>query len=208
VNGYETYKIYQALKLHFTTDYDAVKYNFKTSVKVDTFEKRRDRYFFEKLSRNYSREELIQYFAANLIHNTNMWIGEFNDNRLNEYISRKEKLTYLVTEDMKKMSDKGYTFDDLCSLFDNKTWNPLIEALRSDEIHIETVAVIDILVNFLNRVKSEISDPLDINKQMIDLVLKYKLIMLQSPLPREKLKNKVLSLFTSEPKCGNIDSVS
>tara|TARA_Y100000004_G_scaffold130349_1_gene146980 strand:- start:657 stop:1283 length:627 start_codon:yes stop_codon:yes gene_type:complete len=208
VNGYETYKIYQALRLHFTTDYDAVKYNFKTAVKVDTFEKRRDRYFFEKLSRNYNREELIQYFAANLIHNTNMWIGEFNDNRLNEYISRKEKLTYLVTEDMKKMSDKGYTFDDLCSLFDNKTWNPLIEALRSDEIHIETVAVIDILVNFLNRVKSEISDPLDINKQMINLVLKYKLIMLQSPLPREKLKNKVLSLFTNQPICGNIDSVS
>ena len=208
MNGYETYKIYQALKLHFTTDYDAVKYNFKTAVKVDTFEKRRDRYFFEKLSRNYNREELIQYFAANLIHNTNMWIGEFNENRLNEYISRKEKLTYLVTEDMKKMADKGYTFDDLCSLFDNKTWNPLIEALRSDEIHIETVAVIDILVNFLNRVKSEISDPLDINKQMIDLVLKYKLIMLQSPLPREKLKNKVLSLFTTQPICGNIDSVS
>ncbi len=208
MNGYETYKIYQALRLHFTTDYDAVKYNFKTAVKVDTFEKRRDRYFFEKLSRNYNREELIQYFAANLIHNTNMWIGEFNDNRLNEYISRKEKLTYLVTEDMKKMSDKGYTFDDLCSLFDNKTWNPLIEALRSDEIHIETVAVIDILVNFLNRVKSEISDPLDINKQMINLVLKYKLIMLQSPLPREKLKNKVLSLFTNQPICGNIDSVS
>ena len=208
MNGYETYKIYQALRLHFTTDYDAVKYNFKTAVKVDTFEKRKDRYFFEKLSRNYSREELIQYFAANLIHNTNMWIGEFNDNRLNEYISRKEKLTYLVTEDMKKMSDKGYTFNDLCSLFDNKTWNPLIEALRSDEIHIETVAVIDILVNFLNQVKSEISDPLDINKQMIDLVLKYKLIMLQSPLPREKLKNKVLSLFTNQPICGNIDSVS
>ena len=208
MNGYETYKIYQALKLHFTTDYDAVKYNFKTAVKVDTFEKRRDRYFFEKLSRNYNREELIQYFAANLIHNTNMWIGEFNENRLNEYISRKEKLTYLVTEDMKKMADKGYTFDDLCSLFDNKTWNPLIEALRSDEIHIETVAVIDILVNFLNRVKSEISDPLGINKQMIDLVLKYKLIMLQSPLPREKLKNKVLSLFTNQPICGNIDSVS
>ena len=208
MNGYETYKIYQALRLHFTTDYDAVKYNFKTAVKVDTFEKRKDRYFFEKLSRNYNREELIQYFAANLIHNTNMWIGEFNDNRLNEYISRKEKLTYLVTEDMKKMSDKGYTFDDLCSLFDNKTWNPLIEALRSDEIHIETVAVIDILVNFLNQVKSEISDPLDINKQMIDLVLKYKLIMLQSPLPREKLKNKVLSLFTNQPICGNIDSVS
>lgn len=208
MNGYQTYQIYQALKLHFTTDYDAVKYNFKTAVKVDTFEKRRDRYFFEKLSRNYNREQLIEYFTANLMHNPNKWIGEFEDNMLNEYISRKEKITYLVTEDMKIMANKGYTFDELCSLFDNKTWNPLIEALRSDEIHLETITIIDILVNFLNRVRSEITDPLDINKQMIDLVLKYKLIMLQSPLPRERLKNKVLSLFTSEPICGNIDSVS
>lgn len=208
MNGYQTYQIYQALKLHFTTDYDAVKYNFKTAVKVDTFEKRRDRYFFEKLSRNYNREQLIEYFTANLVHNPNKWIGEFEDNMLNEYISRKEKITYLVAEDMKIMANKGYTFDELCSLFDNKTWNPLIEALRSDEIHLETITIIDILVNFLNRVKSEIIDPLDINKQMIDLILKYKLIMLQSPLPRERLKNKVLSLFTSEPICGNIDSVS
>ena len=208
MNGYETYKIYQALKLHFTTDYNAVKYNFKTAVKVDTFEKRKDRYFFEKLSRNYNREQLIEYFTANLVHNPNKWIGDFEDNRLNEYISRKEKLTYLVTEDMKKMSNKGYTFDELCSLSDDKTWNPLIEALRSDEIHIETVTTIDILVNFLNRVRSEINDPLGINKQMIDLVLKYKLIALQSPLPRERLKNKVISLFTTESLCGNIDSVS
>ena len=206
LNGYETYQIYQALRLHFTTDYDAVKYNFKTAVKVDTFEKRRDRYFFEKLSRNYNREQLIEYFTANLVHNPNKWIGEFEDSRLNEYISRKEKLTYLVTEDMKKMSNKGYTFDELCSLSDDKTWNPLIEALRSDEIHIETVTIIDILVNFLNRVKSEINDPLDINKEVIDLVLKYKLIMLLCPLPRKRLKNKVLSLFTTQPNYGNIDS--
>ena len=208
MNGYETYKIYQALKLHFTTDYDAVKYNFKTAVKVDTFERRKDRYFFEKLSRIYNREQLIEYFTANLIHNTNMWIGEFNEARLSEYKSRQEKITYMVTEDIKSMIEKGYSFDELCSLSKDKLSNPLVEALRSDEIHLETVTIIDILVNFLNRVKSEISDPLDINKQMIDLVLKYKLIALQSPLPREKLKNKILSLFTTQPICGNIDSVS
>ena len=208
MNGYETYKIYQALKLHFTTDYDAVKYNFKTAVKVDTFERRKDRYFFEKLSRIYNREQLIEYFTANLIHNTNMWIGEFNEARLSEYKSRQEKITYMVTEDVKTMIEKGYSFDELCSLSKDKLSNPLVEALRSDEIHLETVTIIDILVNFLNRVKSEIRDPLDINKQMIDLVLKYKLIALQSPLPREKLKNKILSLFTTQPICGNIDSVS
>lgn len=208
MNGYQTYQIYQALKLHFTSDYDAVKYNFKTAVRQDTFERRKDRYFFEKISRRLNREQLIQYFTSNLIHNTNMWIGEFNDDRWNEYIARQEKLTYMVTEDMKIMADKGYSFDELCSISNDKTSNPLIEALRSDEIHLETVTVIDILVNFLNRLESELRDPLGINKQMINLVLKYKLIALQSPLPREKLKNKVLSLFTTEPICGNIDSVS
>lgn len=208
MNGYQTYQIYQALKLHFTSDYDAVKYNFKTAVRQDTFERRKDRYFFEKISRRLNREQLIQYFTSNLIHNTNMWIGEFNDDRWNEYIARQEKLTYMVTEDMKIMADKGYSFDELCSISNDKTSNPLIEALRSDEIHLETVTIIDILVNFLNRLESELRDPLGINKQMINLVLKYKLIALQSPLPREKLKNKVLSLFTTEPICGNIDSVS
>lgn len=208
MNGYQTYQIYQALKLHFTSDYDAVKYNFKTAVRQDTFERRKDRYFFEKISRRLNREQLIQYFTSNLIHNTNMWIGEFNDDRWNEYIARQEKLTYMVTEDMKIMADKGYSFDELCSISNDKLSNPLIEALRSDEIHLETVTIVDILVNFLNRLESELRDPLGINKQMINLVLKYKLIALQSPLPREKLKNKVLSLFTTEPICGNIDSVS
>ena len=42
-NGYQAYQIYQSLKLHFTTDYDAVKYNYKTSVKQSSFERRRDR---------------------------------------------------------------------------------------------------------------------------------------------------------------------
>jgi hypothetical protein len=33
---------------------------------------------------------------------------------------------------------------------------------------------------------------------LIDLLLKYKLIMLQSPLPHSKLKEKVLNTFTNK----------
>jgi hypothetical protein len=56
------------------------------------------------------------------------------------------------------------------------------------------------MVNFLGRLKSDLSDPLGINKDLIDLLLKYKSIMtqnLQNPLPRAKLKEKLLNTFTN-----------
>ena len=62
MNGYQAFQIYQSLKLHFTRpSYNAVKYNFRTSIRQSTFENRRDRYFFEKLSQRYDQEELIHY---------------------------------------------------------------------------------------------------------------------------------------------------
>ena len=198
MNGYQTYQIYQSLKLHFTSDYDAVKYNFKTAVRQDTFERRRDRYFFEKLSRRFNKEKLIHYFTSNLIQNPSVWIGDMSDEIYNDYIARYDKLTYMLSQDMNLMSDKGYSFDQLCTTSDNNSSNLFLESLRADEIQLESVVLVDIMVNFLNRLKSDLSDPLGINKDLIDLLLKYKLIMLQSPLPHSKLKEKVLNTFTNK----------
>lgn len=198
MKGFQTYQIYQSLKLHFTTDYDAVKYNYKTAVRQDTFERRKDRYFFEKLSRRFNKEKLIHYFTANLIHNPQAWIGDMTEEIYNDYIARYDKLTYMVTQDMKLMAEKGYSFDDICSTSDNNSTNPLLESLRADEIHLESVVLVDILVNFLKKLKRDLNDPLGINKELIDLLLKYKLIMLQSPLPRGKLKEKLLNTFTNQ----------
>lgn len=198
MNGYNAYQIYQSLKLHFTTDYDAVKYNYKTAVKRDTFERRRDRYFFEKLSRRLNKEKLIDYFTANLIQDPRVWVGDMKDDTYNDYIARYDMLTYMVTQDMKRMAEKGYTFNQLCTTCDSSTTNPLLEALRMDEIHLESVVLVDILVNFLNRLKGKMIDPLGINNDLINLLLKYKLIMKQRPLPRGKLKEKLLNTFTCE----------
>ena len=207
MDGYQTYQIYQSLKLHFTSDYDAIKYNFKTAVRKDTFERRRDRYFFEKLSRRFDKEKLIHYFTSNLIQNPNIWIGDMSDKIYNDYVSRYDKLTYMLSQDMKLMSDKGYSFDQLCTTSDNNSLNFFLESIRSDEIQIESVVLVDIMVNFLNRLKRDLNDPLGINKDLIDLLLKYKLIMLQSPLPLAKLKEKLLNTFTKSSTYSSIDSV-
>jgi hypothetical protein len=197
MDGFEAYQIYNALKLHFTSNYDAVKYNFRTSAKRDTFERRRDRYFFEKLSRRLDKEKLIHFYTANLIRDPGVWVGNMSDKVHNEYIARHDKLTYMLTQDMNLMADRGYTFDQICTTSDNFSSNPLLEALRAAEISPESVVLVDILVNFLNRLKSDLSDPLDINKDSIDLLLSYKAIMIRSSIPHDKLKQKLVSIFTN-----------
>ena len=55
--GFDVYKVYLGVKLHFTTDtYDYVKYGGKTNATLDTFTKRKDRYFFHKLSKRLMSE--------------------------------------------------------------------------------------------------------------------------------------------------------
>ena len=52
MSAYETYSTYLAMQAHFNRgNYDFFKYNGKMKVKEETFFARKDRYFFEKASR-------------------------------------------------------------------------------------------------------------------------------------------------------------
>ena len=69
MTGFEVYKMYLALKNHFTTDtYDYVKYRGKVNASEKAFEERRDRYFFKKLATKYDGSEVLNYFVANFMH--------------------------------------------------------------------------------------------------------------------------------------------
>ena len=55
VTPFETYQHYLSLKNHFTNPkYDFFKYGAKTRASVTSFNKRKDKYWFEKTSRKYS----------------------------------------------------------------------------------------------------------------------------------------------------------
>jgi hypothetical protein len=47
-NGFECYALFHALKLHFTSKYDFVKYSGKTNVTQDSFMIRKDKFTFYK----------------------------------------------------------------------------------------------------------------------------------------------------------------
>ena len=56
MTGYEAFSLYNSLKLHFSQQtYDYFKYNGKSNISVNSFENRKDKYHFYKLSRKYNQ---------------------------------------------------------------------------------------------------------------------------------------------------------
>ena len=106
MSAFETYKEYVALKNHFTkADYDYIKYNGKTGLKHASFDKRKDKVFFEKLAKN---ENYHEFLVANLSDNPKLWIrdlaySESAQLTYKNWKKRNQSLTYNFKNDFKKI---------------------------------------------------------------------------------------------------------
>lgn len=119
--GFDVYKTYLAVKLHFTTaSYDYAKYEGKVNAKLDTFTNRNDRYFFHKLSKKYGPEEILDFFVANFLHDDKKWIKNLLENDGKEQFLAYRKyngaFAYHFKSDCSSIvsdfSKRGIQFDD------------------------------------------------------------------------------------------------
>ncbi len=56
MDAFSAYKIYMGLKAHFNSDYDFKKYSGKTTASKSSYLKRKDKFFFGKVSRRYGEK--------------------------------------------------------------------------------------------------------------------------------------------------------
>jgi len=108
MNGYETFEIFQSLKLHFTTEkYDYFKYGGKTNVNVNAFENRKDKYHFYKLSRKFNtKEDLESFIVANFVEDDIKWVGDL--------LLEEAKNTHLKRQ--RVLQSLSYTFENDCKV--------------------------------------------------------------------------------------------
>ena len=170
---FESYKLYNALKLHFETDsYDAIKYNYKTSVKPQSFFKRKDKYFFAKIANTY--DNLIDFYVANFKNDVKYvgdMLNEGGERYYREHKKVHESLSYTFENDINKLSEEN-NFDSLLEANDNE--HPLIIQLwMQDEIQLETVVIIDSITGFMDRESKKISETI-IWPDIYRKVTKYK----------------------------------
>ena len=157
MTGYEAFSIYNALKLHFSQQ----SYDGKSRISVSSFENRKDKYHFYKLSRKYKEDEYINFLVANFILNDKTWAGDLlKDEAEANYLRR-----------MKYMQSMSYSFDNDCSLIFEDLNDPnevlkvedgeypalLMMAFRK-EIQPETLVILNALLNFFPVWERQISD--------------------------------------------------
>lgn len=163
VTPFETYKTYLSIKSHFTNrKYDFFKYGGKSRASVESFNKRRDKYFFEKTSRKMSDEEIIEYFVSNFVASdnpSNVWIGEIissGERNYTDWKRRQQSMSYLFKEE----SEKLFENEKLDDIFDcSKTHPVLLKKFLGGSISPETMVIYDKIFRYSSDFDKKILDP-------------------------------------------------
>jgi 3',5'-cyclic AMP phosphodiesterase CpdA len=172
----DAYKIYLGIRNHFTLDkYDYIKYNRKVNVSYDSFLKRRDKIFFAKLG-NRKDKYLEDFLVANMIHDPKVWVGELLsdecENRYKDWLRKKQSLTYLFKNEMSFI--EGWNSKQINSWFGvNEGDHPnIIKKYLRGEISLETLTILNSIMEFTKRYDKEIIDP--VYKEVSQLCKKYQ----------------------------------
>ena len=156
---FNAYSLYNSIKLHFETGYDAIKYNFKSNVTPQSFFKRKDKYFFAKLAKKYNGE-LKEFYVSQFI-NTEKYVGDMMDSEAEQnymkYKKVKESIHRVFSVDINRIGEENVPFDDLFKSVDGQ--HPLIVKLwMQEEISLETVVILNSIFGFIDRESKNISD--------------------------------------------------
>lgn len=160
---FDCYKTYLALKNHFTkSSYDYHKYNKKTRASLQSFYKRRDRFWFEKLSRQRDEKQVEDFFVANFVSCNDpetLWIGEIikeGENRYQDWQKKIQSLSYLFKQETQSLFE-DYKFD---KVFDCSKGHPiLLKSFLTGKVSIETMVICDRVFLYGNNFDKKLDDP-------------------------------------------------
>ena len=170
-DAFDLYKYYVAIKQHFTTDYDFFKYNGKMRLNSTSFETRKDKFFFYKLSKHDNPKQKI---LANLVTDPKMWIGDIADSEkcnsiYNDWVARQQRLRYAFKTDLSELDDD---FDTEFKVV-NGQHPHVLKLYLQKRVGIETLVILDDLLGCFKYWDKKITDNIvypDINK----IVNKYR----------------------------------
>lgn len=160
---FEVYCEYLSLKNHFSNPkYDYFRYNKKVRATITSFNKRKDKYFFEKTSRKYSDEEIVDFLVSNFVAATSInqvWIGEIissGERTYADWTKRQQSLTYLF----KEQSNELLSNNELENLFSCSKGHPtILKRFLGGDISLETFVIYDRIFSFRKKFDKELKDP-------------------------------------------------
>jgi hypothetical protein len=160
---FDSYKTYLSLKNHFTKDsYDYFKYCGKSRATLQSFYKRKDRMWFEKVSRQKSDQEVVDFFVANFVSCNDpetLWIGEMikeGEGRYQNWQKKIQSLSYLFKEESESLFEEN-KFQEVFSC--SKGHPPLLKKFLTGKVSLETLVIYDKIFSYSKNFDKKLKDP-------------------------------------------------
>jgi len=167
-DAFDLYVYYLALKRHFTSNYDFFKYNGKVKANAMSFENRKDKFFFYKLTKYPNPKDHI---LANIIDSPDVWIGDLLEDKAkdiyDQWLKIRESLSYTFRTDLGKLD-----YDDPNKDIMTSGEHPnLLKLYLQGQFHIESLIILDGLMEIFSYWDKNIQDTIiwpDINSKCMN----------------------------------------
>lgn len=155
MDAYDAYRKFLAIKLHFkNSDYDYFKYRGSVKANRDSFETRKDKYFFHKLSK---KEDLDLFLASNLKDNIDVWVGDLFEEKYENAFKQSQKRLQSLEYNFKVEMRQFESLDD-AFLVRNGEWPKILYSFRRGDVSIETMVIVMLTAGCFDYWNENISD--------------------------------------------------
>ena len=160
---FDCYKKFLAIKNHFTKEkYDYHKYCGSSRASLNSFYKRKDRYFFEKLSRQKNDKEIEEFFVANFAtcnDPQSLYIVELmreGDKVHRQWQKKIQSLSYSFKNEIEEVFlDRD--FDRMFSREDSYH-PPVLKAHLQGKLSLETMLILNKVLGYKSHFDKKIDD--------------------------------------------------
>lgn len=186
VDAYKAYVKYLGIKLHFTSEaYDYTKYQGRVKTNKSSFDKRNDKYQFNKLAKLYDDKDLEKLLISNFLVKNITWAGELLTPEATEAASKMksihESLSYIFSKDIDFLFNK---MEQKETVFTGK--NPsLIKHVRQNNITLETFIILTEIFNLNKKFDNILKDDI-IWQELKTKARKYASFLI---FDKDKMKN-------------------
>lgn len=158
MTAYDAYKLYLALKRHFTGSYDYFKYQGRIKVTESSFEKRNDKAFFYKLAKH---PDLKGFLVSTFVQKGDLWVGDIVHNPEVEQLYDKWKtvqdsLQYTIKNDLAALPASLQQ----CIRVTDGQHPLLLKRVLSQDTRIETMMALNHVIQFAPVWNAKIADPI------------------------------------------------
>ena len=163
---FEVCRTYLSVRNHFTRDsYDFFKFGGKTKVSSGAFDRRKDRYIFDKISKDFRNDEVPLLFVSNFIAKDKFWIGNvLSEESRNIYTTWKKRIQSLsygfkndVEQIAQEMNDREIDFNSVFKIKDGQ--HPIILRLAlANLVSLESFLILNKILDFFPQFNRQIEE--------------------------------------------------